>query len=269
MKKTQPIWKIIDEITKYCNGEMTYADIKRHVWTENPDIKDMTITCQIISCSVNHHSRVHYQENKKPRVCTSEHDFLYNTGRGRVVRYDPQKHGQWEIVEKNGELKVKLIEEGEIDTDLTLSDDESEQSGLFAYENHLRDFLAKNLPTIDKGKTKLTAFVSKDGRDGVEFQTDVGPIDILAKSGSGDFYVFELKLSQGPDKALGQILRYMGWVEKNLCEKNNKVFGIIVAADISLKLRYAASQVPSVRLMEYNLQVTLEPVQELSVATVK
>lgn len=71
--------------------------------------------------------------------------------------------------------------------------------------------------------------------------------------------MLELKLARGPDSALGQILRYMGWVKKHLAGDRN-VYGVIVASDISQKLRYAATQVPNVQLMEYELKVDLHPV---------
>lgn len=258
-----PVWQLIADATQHLSGEMTYAAIKQHVWDTYPDVNSSTLTCQIIICSVNHPSRVHYPENKKPRVCTAQYDFLYNTGRGKVVRYDPDKHGQWEIAEKNGELFVNLMQEATSDPILSFYESGDDQGGSFALESHLRDYLAKNLPSLDCGNTLLNLFVSSDGRDGVEFQTDVGPIDILATSQVGDFYVFELKLGRGPDAALGQILRYMGWVQQYLCA-GKQVFGIIVAADISTKLKYAATQVPNVRLMEYELKVTLKPTSLLN-----
>ncbi len=90
------------------------------------------------------------------------------------------------------------------------------------------------------------------------FQTEVGPIDILATC-NGDFYVLELKVDRGPDATLGQILRYMGRVKEHLADEKN-VFGIIIASDIGQKLRYAATQVPNIRLMEYDLAVTLRSV---------
>ncbi|MBL9115021.1 MAG: hypothetical protein JNJ83_08430 [Verrucomicrobiaceae bacterium] len=67
--------------------------------------------------------------------------------------------------------------------------------------------------------------------------------------------IFEFKLGRGPDAALGQILRYMGWCRKNLAN-GAKLHGIIRAADITDKLRYAASVVPDVQLFEYELQFT-------------
>ena len=129
---------------------------------------------------------------------------------------------------------------------------------MFALEAHLRDYLAKSLPRLPGDDVPLTLYRADD-RDGVEFQTDVGPIDILA-TGNGDFYVLELKLGRGPDVALGQVLRYMGWVKEHLAGEKN-VFGVIVASDIGKKLRYAATQVPNVRLMEYDLKVDLRPVR--------
>lgn len=253
------VWQLIAEAMQTLNEEVTYAAIKQYIWSKYPDINNSTLNCQIIACSVNHPSRIHYQENKKARQCLGPYDFLFNTGRGKVVRYDPDKHGQWEIADKNGGLCVRQVDEGTADENLSANDSDESQGGSFALESHLRDYLAKNLPALDNGNTHLNLFISPDDyRDGVEFQTDVGPIDILATSSTGDFYVFELKLGRGPDAALGQILRYMGWVQQHLCA-GNKVFGIVVAADISTKLKYAATQVPNVRLMEYELKVHLNP----------
>ncbi|WAH56451.1 endonuclease NucS [Pseudomonas silvicola] len=129
---------------------------------------------------------------------------------------------------------------------------------MFALEAHLRDYLAKKLPRLPGHDVPLSLYRT-DNRDGVEFQTDVGPIDILATSG-GDFYVLELKLGRGADAAMGQILRYMGWVKDHLAGGAN-VYGVIVASDIGQKLKYAPSQVPNVSLMEYDLTVSLRSVR--------
>ena len=80
------------------------------------------------------------------------------------------------------------------------------------------DYLARNLNNIGEFGLQLEKFIDSNGVDGIEYLTDVGIIDNLAKSQNGDFYVFELKFGRGPDAALGQILRYMGWVEKHLAK---------------------------------------------------
>jgi len=49
--------------------------------------------------------------------------------------------------------------------------------------------------------------------------------------------VIELKLDRGPDRALGQLARYMGWVRANLAA-GTEVRGVVVARRIDEKLRY-------------------------------
>jgi hypothetical protein len=49
----------------------------------------------------------------------------------------------------------------------------------------------------------------------------------------------------------------MGWVGRHLATKH-RVFGVVLAADISEKLRYAATQVPQVSLMEYELRFAVK-----------
>ena len=96
----------------------------------------------------------------------------------------------------------------------------------------------------------------------MEYSTAVGPIDLLAKNSAGDYYVFELKLERGADAALGQLLRYMGWCAKHLSQ-GRPVFGVVLAAEISEKLRYAASLVPNITLLEYELQIQVRSVPKI------
>lgn len=256
-----PVRQMVKEAVQQMGGECSYPAIKARIRSMHGDgVNDSSITCSIISGAVNHPSRIHYNENKKPRLADTEYDYLFSTGRGKVVWYEPEKQGVWEIAKAtDGSLAVRLAEGvGEnLGPAVETVEAASDAYGVFALEAHLRDYLAKNLPKL-AGHDGALSLYRTDDRDGVEFQTDVGPIDILA-TGNGDLYVFELKLARGPDSALGQILRYMGWVKKHLAGESN-VFGVIVASDISEKLRYAATQVPNVRLMEYELKVDLHAV---------
>jgi RecB family endonuclease NucS len=256
-----PVWQMVRDAAQQLNGECTYSMIKAKVKSMfGDDVNDSSMTCSIISGSVNHPSRIHYNENKKPRLTDTSYDYLLNTGRGKVVWYQPEKHGVWEIAQSaHGALIVRLADGvGENPSSIVETIETTDEAyGMFALEAHLRDYLAKKLPQLPGLDAPLTLYRTDD-RDGVEFQTDVGPIDILA-TGNGDFYVLELKVGRGPDAALGQILRYMGWVKEHLAGEKN-VYGVIVASDINQKLRYAATQVPNVRLMEYDLTVMLRSV---------
>jgi len=125
----------------------------------------------------------------------------------------------------------------------------------FALESHLRDFLAKNLEKIESG-LKL---VNIDGRSGIEYPVDGGRIDLLAVDKDDRYVVIELKLSQGRNKALGQLLYYMGWVDANL--ENPPCRGVIVANVISRELEIAVSRTPDVSLFKYNMSFSIEPVK--------
>lgn len=133
----------------------------------------------------------------------------------------------------------------------------------FALENQLRDFIACNLQTISVGGHRLRLYKNLNGRTGVEFPTRVGPIDILAVNDSDDFFVFELKLDRGPDRTMGQLLRYMGWVHRELA-KGKRVYGVIVARSIHEKLNYSAIPVSNVFLLEYEIDFRLRESKKIA-----
>jgi len=127
-----------------------------------------------------------------------------------------------------------------------------EQELEFALEAHLRDFLAKNLDRIEPG---LRLYDSQE-HNGVEFAVDGGRIDLLAVDRNEKLVVIELKLSQGRNKALGQLLYYMGWVDKHM--GNGPCRGFIIASDITEELSIAVSRVTGVRLAEYHMSFAIE-----------
>jgi len=256
------VWQMIKEAVESLGGKASYSNIKDYIWKKYGEVNESTINCQIIVCTVNHPSRIHYPENKKPRVANSKYDFLFSTGRGRVEQYDPEKHGMWEIRrDEYGKLIVTqagLEELPEVEVTGEIAEEGKEL--LFPVESHLRDFIAQNIGAIKVNNRSLRLYTDSNGRDGVEYPTDIGPIDILAIDEEGNFVVFELKLSRGADKAMGQLSRYMGWVKRNL-SKDKKVKGVIVAKSVDEKLKYAASIIPDISLFEYELNFNLRGVK--------
>jgi endonuclease len=144
----------------------------------------------------------------------------------------------------------------------TAEEAETDAAPFFSLEYQLRDFIASNLNTISINGKRLRLFVDPMGRDGIEFPSAVGPIDILAIDESGSFFVFELKRANSSDRAIGQLTRYMGWVQQTI-GKGREVSGIIVAKSINDNLRYAASIVPNVHLFEYEVEFHLKPAHDL------
>jgi RecB family endonuclease NucS len=140
--------------------------------------------------------------------------------------------------------------EMETQTEEEIEDQENGQQ--FAAEADLRDFLAKNPSCIEKG---LRLYQS-DSRSGVEFPVENGYIDILAIDQNQSFVVVELKVGRGRNKTIGQLLYYMGWVDKNLGKAPCR--GMIIAKEIPDDLALAVQRVPGVSLYRYNLSVSVE-----------
>ena len=130
--------------------------------------------------------------------------------------------------------------------------DEAEKDQAFDAGTALREFLSTHLESIESGLR-----LYRDGeRSGVEFPVEEGMIDILATDRQGRFVVFELRLASGCNKVLGQLLYYMGWVDKHLGKGPCR--GIIVAKEISDDLIVAAQRVKGVSLYRYKLSFSVK-----------
>jgi len=131
-----------------------------------------------------------------------------------------------------------------------------EDPASFALEKYLEDFIVTNFGSIFKNELKI--FTDSDGNDGQQYSTDIGPIDILAQTASGDsFVVIELKKGRPSDQVVGQILRYMGWVKKNLCVSGQGVKGLVICADADAKLSYALSMTSGIDVRYYSVAFKL------------
>lgn len=136
--------------------------------------------------------------------------------------------------------------------------DEAEQSA-FAYERDLSNYLSKNMTAIEPG----LRLYEEEGVRGIEFPVGGRFIDLLGVDEDGALVVIELKVSRGYDRVVGQLLRYMGWIEANLAEPPQRVRGIIVANEISEDLRLACHRLPDVDLYEYELAVRLRKLERV------
>jgi hypothetical protein len=201
-------------------------------------IKGSTIDAHLAKLSTNVPRRIHY--NLHP----GDDDLLFRINRNCFRAYDP-KHDEPPI-----HHAVKAVVKPPTD------DEDEEQTEQFAYEKDLQNYLSKNLSKIEVG-LKL---YEEEEITGIEVDAGGRFIDILAVSSDGDFVVIELKVSRGYDKVVGQLLRYVAWVRKELAKPEQKVRGIIVAREISDDLRLACSEVKNVQLFEYEMSVTLKPV---------
>lgn len=116
-----PVWRMIKEAVEALDTQVGYSDIKEYINNKWEGEKSNTVTAQIIALTVNHNSRIHYPENSKPRVTDDEHryDILFSVRRGVVEKYDPIRHGVWEIFENSKQkLAVRMLKEPKQSTKL-------------------------------------------------------------------------------------------------------------------------------------------------------
>lgn len=123
-------------------------------------------------------------------------------------------------------------------------------------ERFVQQLIARNFDNIF-APLNLKLYDEYPDQTGAQFNTPVGIIDFLATDkNTQDFAVVELKIGKVNDSAIGQILRYMGFVKKSLAINKN-VRGIILAEDIDDKAEYALSMMPTVEFREYKLSIQL------------
>jgi len=134
---------------------------------------------------------------------------------------------------------------------------DEDAGGEFALEEHLRDYLAKNLHVLEDG---MTLWPVGENQDAVEFAVDDNNrrIDIIAKDRDGIPTVIELKVSRGQEKTIGQSLYYRARVKELF--KVRKVRIVIVAGEISPELRAATTELQDVALFEYGISMSLKRV---------
>lgn len=105
-----PVWQMIRDAVDSIGGDLiAISDIIKHITAKYERVNEGTIRAQALACTVNRQSRTGMPENHRPRIANSKYDFLYSLGRGIVTKYDPIKHGVWEIAEQDGSRIVRQI----------------------------------------------------------------------------------------------------------------------------------------------------------------
>jgi restriction system protein len=139
---------------------------------------------------------------------------------------------------------------------LISTDETVEDPSAFALEEHLEDFLVKNWEHTELGKEY--SIYEEDGEKGQQYQTDTGPLDILAISkDKKKLLIVELKKGRASDAVVGQTLRYMSYVQEMLAESDQTVHGIIIALEDDTKIRRALAMVPNIQFYRYQISFKL------------
>ncbi|MDR2724992.1 MAG: endonuclease NucS [Candidatus Adiutrix sp.] len=213
-----------------------------------PKIKEGTIQGHLVKMSTNVPSRSHHNLNPN-----SEADLFFRIASGRYRLYDPANDPTPIYTGQSSTPEINDIDSLTDEQDLEMRRTVWGASE-FAYERNLQDFLSKNPQKIEPG-LKL---YEEEGITGIEFPAGGGrAIDILAVDKDNNYVVIELKVSRGYDKVIGQLLRYMAWIEKHHADSGQSVRGVIIAKEITDDLRLATSLIKNVELFEYELSFSL------------
>ena len=151
---------------------------------------------------------------------------------------------------KRGEIAIPRASETNVEDQLTEETLEIEESvdTSVSLERDLHLYFATRISAIEPG-LKLVD-------DGVEYQTEAGDIDLLAKDTTGTLVVIELKAGTARDSALGQLLGYIGC----LATPQQKVRGILVASSFESRVVFASKALPNIKLLEYELSFSLKEI---------
>ncbi len=111
-------------------------------------------------------------------------------------------------------------------------------------ERDLQSTLRQALDQLEPGLVAID--------DGTERSVQSGFIDITARAADDTIVVIELKAGTAGQRAVGQILSYMGDIAVEEPEANLR--GILITADFDAKAKAAARMVPSLTLQKYSVK---------------
>jgi len=119
---------MIRDALKELGGEIDYAKMKDFCAKHDkkyPWVKSNTLQRQLYSFTVNCEGRIHYKSNKNARGYDGKIDILFDTGGGKLVNYEPGKHGEWRIIMKDGKPQIDKVGVSQQDTQETVFDFET------------------------------------------------------------------------------------------------------------------------------------------------
>jgi len=149
---------------------------------------------------------------------------------------DPRKKPSWST------YLISLIEDAKTTKEIeqvvktaiqehVVTPEEEENIERAQIEKDIETFYYSHPQLLEKGLT-----IKENGR---QFPTPIGRIDLLCISKRGEYVVVEVKAEEARDSVFGQILRYIGWVHRNIEAARDNVRGIILASEFPETARYS------------------------------
>jgi hypothetical protein len=112
-----------------------------------------------------------------------------------------------------------------------LTEEDAESVVKAQIEKDIETFYCKHPGLLEQGLV-----IAEHGR---QYPTPIGRIDLLCMSDTGEYVVIEIKAEEARDSVFGQILRYIGWIHRNVRGARGRVRGIILAEKFPESARYS------------------------------
>jgi hypothetical protein len=236
----RPISALMQDAAADLTPPYTVSDFITWFGEHYPKVNPRSVRAHIIGLTANDPSRHHY-----PNLNGMTALFVKQSDR-TLIPFDPEAAASTDD------------DDAGLSEDVVLADSAaSEESAEFALESHLEEFLLGNWQSVDWGRP-LQLWQGPDGQSGHQLSTPVGRLDFLCTdTANGSLVVVELKRGRPSDRVVGQILRYIGFVQMHMAAPGQAVEGLIISHDADDSLRYAVSAMPTIRLMTYQVAFSL------------
>lgn len=172
----------------------------------------------------------------------------------------------WGLIDEETQPSPNLQIDGKDQEAGDPAPEDTEAAARFGLEKYLQEFLRDNWATTELAQEWALYAEEGEPEAGFEYPVSVGYIDLLARHREEDrWLVIELKRGESTDRTVGQVLRYMGAVRRELADgaeregEGASIEGLIIAHEATDRLRYAAGEVPSVDLQVYDVDFRLHP----------
>ena len=145
---------------------------------------------------------------------------------------DPEQHPSWYTYLKNAVEIAPTEKDAKRITRVNrkrITDAQAEEIERLQIEKGIEEFYTTRLSLLEPGLKLIPK--------GRQYTTPIGRIDLLCSSAGGGYVVVEIKAAEATDAVFGQILRYIGWVHRNLGEA--PVRGVILASEFPETARYS------------------------------
>jgi RecB family endonuclease NucS len=159
-------------------------------------------------------------------------------------------------------FNITEVDEADYEAIVEWVNEQEPEPAIEHYEEELRTYVAeREVEVISDEYVGYSLYEDEDGNSGELYMIPIGEIDLLYQHPETKDFVVELRRTQDTsDKVVGQIARYIGWVNSELAGET-QVHGLIVTQTASQRLKYAVQALADCDLATYKLDFEFKTIE--------